>query len=166
MSRSLDDVLNSSESPLELKDPRALAFLPSTLLEELHVVKARSRTDLMAVLPFTTRRLTDWRDALPAPALRDAHGCLLPSKAHPPPKFLALSMSEGSQELAKRPYRLLQPRHRVLTKTLLHVEDRLQLAGRLVSAFRNVVAVAGERVFAAGSRAEGTRKVGRSGQSP
>ena len=35
---SLDDVLNSDESPLEVKDPLALKFLPSTLLEELRVV--------------------------------------------------------------------------------------------------------------------------------
>ena len=39
MSSSLDDVLNSAQSPLEVKDPMALKFLPSTLLEELRVVK-------------------------------------------------------------------------------------------------------------------------------
>ena len=39
MLTSLEDVLNSDESPLEVKDPLALKFLPSTLLEELRVVK-------------------------------------------------------------------------------------------------------------------------------
>jgi len=40
---SLDDVLNSDESPLEVKDPLALKFLPSTLLEELRVVMTGRR---------------------------------------------------------------------------------------------------------------------------
>ena len=39
MLASLEDVLNSDESPLEVKDPMALRFLPSTLLDELRVVK-------------------------------------------------------------------------------------------------------------------------------
>ena len=36
---ALDDVLGSQESPLEVKDPMALDFLPSTLIEQLRVVK-------------------------------------------------------------------------------------------------------------------------------
>jgi len=36
---SLTDVLESKDSPMDLKEPIALKFLPSTLLEELHIVK-------------------------------------------------------------------------------------------------------------------------------
>ena len=36
---ALDDVLGSQESPLDVKEPLALDFLPSTLIEELRVVK-------------------------------------------------------------------------------------------------------------------------------
>ena len=36
---ALDDVLGSQESPLEVKEPLALDFLPSTLIQELRVVK-------------------------------------------------------------------------------------------------------------------------------
>lgn len=43
MLASLEDVLNSDESPLEVKDPMALRFLPSTLLDELRVVKTGQR---------------------------------------------------------------------------------------------------------------------------
>ncbi|CAJ1340268.1 unnamed protein product [Effrenium voratum] len=39
MLESLDDVLGSADSPLDVKEPMALKFLPSTLLEELRVVK-------------------------------------------------------------------------------------------------------------------------------
>ncbi|CAJ1340950.1 unnamed protein product [Effrenium voratum] len=39
MVMALDDVLNSAESPLDVKDPLALNFLPSTLVQELRVVK-------------------------------------------------------------------------------------------------------------------------------
>jgi len=39
MLRALDDVLNSTDSPLDVKDPMALTFLPSTLIKELRVVK-------------------------------------------------------------------------------------------------------------------------------
>jgi len=88
MSSSLDDVLNSAQSPLEVKDPMALKFLPSTLLEELRVVKTGETLSL-----------------------------------HP----------------------LFQ----------MIMDDRLQLAGSLVSAFRVLATVAGERVFTVGSRAEG-----------
>ncbi|CAE7207557.1 unnamed protein product [Symbiodinium pilosum] len=88
MSRSLDEVLNSAESPLDVKEPMALKFLPSTLLEELRVVKTGETLSL-----------------------------------HPLLRML--------------------------------MDERLLLAGRLVSAFRTQVEVAGERVFAAGNRAEG-----------
>ncbi|CAE7314496.1 unnamed protein product [Symbiodinium natans] len=36
---SLSDVLESKDSPMDVKEPIALKFLPSTLLEELHIVK-------------------------------------------------------------------------------------------------------------------------------
>ncbi|CAE7266204.1 unnamed protein product [Symbiodinium pilosum] len=36
---SLTDVLESKDSPMDIKEPIALKFLPSTLLEELHIVK-------------------------------------------------------------------------------------------------------------------------------
>ena len=39
MLASLDNVLDSNESPLDIKEPMALKFLPNSLLEELRVVK-------------------------------------------------------------------------------------------------------------------------------
>mmetsp|Transcript_333 Transcript_333/g.873 ORF Transcript_333/g.873 Transcript_333/m.873 type:complete len:1169 (+) Transcript_333:36-3542(+) len=46
---ALDDVLGSSESPLEVKEPLALDFLPSTLIESLRVVKTGEK---LAIHPF------------------------------------------------------------------------------------------------------------------
>jgi len=43
---SLNDVLQSKDSPLDVKQPIALKFLPSTLLEELHIVKIRDKLSI------------------------------------------------------------------------------------------------------------------------
>lgn len=46
---ALDDVLGSQESPLDVKDPLALNFLPSSLIEELQVV---STGEKLSIHPF------------------------------------------------------------------------------------------------------------------
>ena len=53
---ALDDVLGSSESPLEVKEPLALDFLPSTLIEELRVVKTG---ETLACHPFFSLLMDD-----------------------------------------------------------------------------------------------------------
>jgi len=45
MLTSLDDVLDSKDSPLNVKEPIALKFLPSSLLDELRVVKMSEKLD-------------------------------------------------------------------------------------------------------------------------
>ena len=53
---ALDDVLGSQESPLDVKEPLALDFLPSTLIQELRVVKTG---ETLATHPFYSLLMDD-----------------------------------------------------------------------------------------------------------
>ena len=59
MLESLDDVLGSADSPLDVKEPMALKFLPSTLLEELRVVKTGEKLSKHQL--FTMLMDDSWR---------------------------------------------------------------------------------------------------------
>jgi len=50
MLASLDNVLDSRESPLEIKEPMALKFLPHSLLEELRIVKMSQKLGMHPLL--------------------------------------------------------------------------------------------------------------------
>ena len=50
MLASLDNVLASRESPLEIKEPMALKFLPHSLLEELRIVKMSQKLGMHPLL--------------------------------------------------------------------------------------------------------------------
>ena len=47
---ALDEVMKSSENPLEVKEPVALDFLPSTLIQELHVVNTGDQLSIHPLL--------------------------------------------------------------------------------------------------------------------
>ena len=47
---ALDEVMKSGENPLEVKEPVALDFLPSTLIQELHVVNTGDQLSIHPLL--------------------------------------------------------------------------------------------------------------------
>ena len=53
---ALDEVLKSGENPLDFREPLALDFLPTTLIQELHVVNT---SDKICIHPFFSMLLDE-----------------------------------------------------------------------------------------------------------
>ena len=59
---ALDEVLKSGENPLDFREPLALDFLPTTLIQELHVVNT---SDKICIHPFFSMLLDEtWRKSI------------------------------------------------------------------------------------------------------
>lgn len=46
MVAALDEVLRSGENPLDFREPLALDFLPTTLIQELHMVNTSDKLSI------------------------------------------------------------------------------------------------------------------------
>ena len=83
---SLSDVLESKDSPMDVKEPIALKFLPSTLLEELHIVKIGQKLETHVPQGTSGSKRSTVAEFLAsclvcvghkAPILPSSHGCSL-----------------------------------------------------------------------------------------